>query len=218
MGLLLYLYELITCLIPAGIMVVILKKKTGRILTARSLIILLLFVVYLSAVFLVTGAGTLYDVIRTGITINPERINLIPFSDADIAIFNELNVYLFIPLGFFLPLLWYQKKGLLYTAVFGFLFSLLIELSQLLDHRSSDVDDLIMNTSGALIGFLLYLLYCRIRKRKKQNRMSGDFRTVKHPDVMSGGYRSAAVFILVIFLFRFFTYDEFFAAKILYGF
>ena len=173
MGLLLYLYELITCLIPAGIMVVILKKKTGRILTARSLIILLLFVVYLSAVFLVTGAGTLYDVIRTGITINPERINLIPFSDADIAIFNELNVYLFIPLGFFLPLLWYQKKGLLYTAVFRFLFSLLIELSQLLNHRSSDVDDLIMNTSGALIGFLLYLLYCRIRKRKNRIECPG---------------------------------------------
>ncbi|HBT95229.1 MAG TPA: hypothetical protein DEB24_03600 [Coriobacteriia bacterium] len=42
------------------------------------------------------------------------------------------------------------------TSIIG--LSLLIELSQLLNNRLTDIDDLIINTVGALIGFLL----CRI--------------------------------------------------------
>jgi glycopeptide antibiotics resistance protein len=65
---------------------------------------------------------------------------------------------LFIPFGFFLPLLWEQYRPLWKTVSCGFLLSLAIELSQLFNHRISDIDDLLTNTLGAFAGWLLWLL------------------------------------------------------------
>ena len=46
----------------------------------------------------------------------------------------------------------------------GFLMSLGIELAQLLNYRISDVDDLIMNTLGAFLGYELLMLLSRRKK------------------------------------------------------
>ena len=45
-----------------------------------------------------------------------------------------------------------------------FLLSLGIELAQLLNYRVSDVDDLIMNTLGAFLGYALLMLLSRKKK------------------------------------------------------
>ena len=74
------------------------------------------------------------------------------------------NVLIFAPLGFFAPLLgkslrrWWAALGLS-AAV-----SLLIEFLQLFLGRSVDVDDLILNTLGGLLG---YLLFCLLPKKIK---------------------------------------------------
>ncbi len=48
-------------------------------------------------------------------------------------------------------------------------FSLAIELGQLLDNRITDIDDLSMNTLGAIIGYLLYrVLFKMIYKRDEK--------------------------------------------------
>lgn len=67
------------------------------------------------------------------------------------------NALIFLPMGFFPNLLWRRPrwwKGLLV----GFCSSLSIEFLQLFAGRSTDIDDLILNSSGAFLGGLLALL------------------------------------------------------------
>ena len=52
----------------------------------------------------------------------------------------------------------------------GILFSLAIELNQLLNNRITDIDDLFTNTLGAIIGYLLYkALFKMIYKREEKS-------------------------------------------------
>lgn len=96
------------------------------------------------------------------------RINLVPFKFLG-DIYNETilkgdivfflinivgNIVLFVPLGFCFPLLWnipYDKVMLI-----GFCYSLFIELTQMFMPRVSDVDDLILNYIGVVIGVFIH--------------------------------------------------------------
>ena len=71
------------------------------------------------------------------------------------------NMAMFAPLGFFPSLLW-DKPSWRKAALIGFTSSFLIEFIQLFVARSTDVDDLILNTLGALCGYWLYLLINRL--------------------------------------------------------
>ena len=66
-----------------------------------------------------------------------------------------LNIILFIPLGFFLPILYKKYRNLKKVTLVGFLISLFIEIMQLFSHRATDIDDLITNTLGTMIGYLI---------------------------------------------------------------
>ena len=72
-----------------------------------------------------------------------------------------LNVALFVPLGFFLPLLWQRFRSLISSAVFGLGLSLAIELLQMLTFRATDVNDLITNVAGTSLGFMLAKLFTK---------------------------------------------------------
>lgn len=70
------------------------------------------------------------------------------------------NVVMFIPIGFFAGLLsdrpcWWK------AALWAFGLSLFIELAQLFVCRGTDVDDLILNTLGGLVGHWLFLAFRR---------------------------------------------------------
>ncbi len=76
------------------------------------------------------------------------------------------NVIAFIPFGYLLPKMVKKKPRLFHTVLFSFEFSLLVELTQLISRTGSfDVDDLILNTFGGLIGYILY--YGRVVSGKK---------------------------------------------------
>ena len=76
------------------------------------------------------------------------------------------NVIAFIPFGYLLPKMLKKKPRLFHTVLFSFEFSLLVELTQLISRTGSfDVDDLILNTFGGLIGYILY--YGRVVSGKK---------------------------------------------------
>lgn len=75
------------------------------------------------------------------------------------------NIILFIPIGFLLPMI-YDIKGK-YVILIGCLFSSFIELFQLVLPRWTDIDDVLLNTFGVLIGYLLYKLYVKIYNRIK---------------------------------------------------
>ena len=70
------------------------------------------------------------------------------------------NALIFVPVGFFPNLLWRPRwwKGL----AVGFCTSLAVEFLQLFVNRSTDVDDLILNTLGAFLGGLVALLLGKI--------------------------------------------------------
>lgn len=71
------------------------------------------------------------------------------------------NVGMFLPLGLFPALLW-DRPSWYKSTLIGFGASTFIEVVQLLLPRSSDINDIILNTFGALCGFWVYLLLKRI--------------------------------------------------------
>lgn len=70
------------------------------------------------------------------------------------------NILAFIPLGFFIPKL-FRSRGESFISVFVFslLLSLCFEVTQLLLRMGTfDVDDLILNTFGGIIGYCIFKL------------------------------------------------------------
>ena len=102
----------------------------------------------------------------------PPRINLLPIVYLfDYPIFREAlinfigNTAMFIPLGIVWPSVFKQldTHGKVIAAGVG--YSLLIELVQLLFFdRVSDIDDLILNSLGFLLGYGIYLLVKAIKR------------------------------------------------------
>lgn len=64
------------------------------------------------------------------------------------------NILMFVPFGFFVPLLWRVPDRT--AAAVGSGASLLIEVVQLWLPRTTDVDDWLLNTAGTLLGIWLY--------------------------------------------------------------
>jgi len=73
------------------------------------------------------------------------------------------NIIMFMPIGFFLPLLWNLSNPKI--IIIGFCSSLFIEICQLFLTRGTDIDDLILNTIGVGLGLLVYkILYKKLKK------------------------------------------------------
>ena len=67
------------------------------------------------------------------------------------------NIEMFIPIGFIWPYSFHKLDNVGKVVLAGAAFSLFIELSQLLFYqRSTDIDDVITNTFGTLIGAVAY--------------------------------------------------------------
>ena len=86
--------------------------------------------------------------------------------------------------------------------------SILIEISQLLNNRRTDIDDLIMNTLGAIIGFLIYKSFKKLMPTRLHNKLN-DF---SYPVL------ELPLYIFILFAGRFFFFHEMGFAKLLYGF
>jgi glycopeptide antibiotics resistance protein len=82
------------------------------------------------------------------------------------------NVALFVPLGFLLPMLAPRLDRLGRTVAAGFVLSSLIELSQVAfpGVRRADVNDVLMNTLGAAVGYGLHRLAARARSGHRAER------------------------------------------------
>jgi glycopeptide antibiotics resistance protein len=115
------------------------------------------------------------DLILNGQTAE-KAVNLIPLitlTSQDLST-SLLNILLLVPFGFGLPFVtdFRMKK----VVLAGSLFSLLIEFLQLITgyiakmtFRISDINDLIFNTIGAVIGYLLFVGFVRSYRRLSQN-------------------------------------------------
>lgn len=78
------------------------------------------------------------------------------------------NVVAFMPFGYFVPRLAKRKVGFFATTLFSLEFSLFVEAVQLVTKTGSfDVDDLLLNTLGGILG---YIVYCIVHKRRQQKK------------------------------------------------
>lgn len=104
-----------------------------------------------------------------------DQINLIPFHTIS-SFFHYLswddfmvnilgNMVMFIPWGFGLPLLWKRNQTWPRMILHPAAITLAIEFIQLFIERHVDVDDLLLNFMGGLLGGLLYWMLCRIFPR-----------------------------------------------------
>ena len=107
------------------------------------------------------------------------RYNLIPFVEIRrfwvyrkqlgvLAVFTNIfgNVIGFIPDGFILPVINRKCRNGFFIILSGFMLSLFVETVQLITKAGCfDVDDLILNTLGAAVGYLAFAV-CNYLRRK----------------------------------------------------
>ncbi|MDR2895193.1 MAG: VanZ family protein [Propionibacteriaceae bacterium] len=67
------------------------------------------------------------------------------------------NLFLLVPLGFILPFFWRQMRRITPYCLVVTVFIVAVEVAQLIGRSGSlDVDDFILNFTGALLGFLCF--------------------------------------------------------------
>ncbi|MBJ7948911.1 VanZ family protein [Bacillus cereus group sp. N24] len=78
------------------------------------------------------------------------------------------NVLLLIPLGFLAPIIWDTYKKIKNTILLGFTISVSIELLQLIESlfsgsaRITDIDDVICNVLGSIVGYFIYKITLKL--------------------------------------------------------
>ncbi|MBP3952909.1 VanZ family protein [Bacillus suaedae] len=145
-------------------------KDQRRILT-------ILFILYLGALFYVTLFAWNY-----GASLGPagpggRNYNVIPFrSIYRIAVFSPTivdpiriligNIVMFLPMGFLIPALHKRFRRFLLVVIIGAFVSLCIEMSQFMfTYRVSNIDDIILNTLGTAIGYLIFSVLLWLKRK-----------------------------------------------------
>lgn len=166
------LYPLSCVFLPCILYLLIQRFGFRQKTTGIHILWVFLFLYYIYLVFETTGIGTIWELgLYPGMSL-VEEINLIPFRNG-FSIGMLLNIIMFLPLGFLLPLIWKQYNHLLKTTLTGLFFSVGIELCQLLNRRASDIDDLLMNTFGTLIGWEIWKGFSQLIHLKYGRRNQG---------------------------------------------
>ena len=110
----------------------------------------ILFSLYLAAICFLVGFPNI-----AGMRIVLSH-NFIPLRGMLTDITNSyLNVLLFIPLGIFVPCLWPEYRRMMKTVGLGLMTSLGIEILQIFTFRATDINDVITNVAGTMIGYLI---------------------------------------------------------------
>ncbi len=166
-----YTYGLACFVIPCiAWQVISWKKIYKKPYMVRHLVWTYLFVLYVFVVVCDTACiGTVWDYVAYR-ELYPV-INVIPFSSEG-AMTYVLNVIMMIPLGFLLPLIWKEFRKFHLVTLVGLVFSFSIEVLQLFNHRVSDIDDLLMNTIGAIVGFGIWTAFRWIIKKAGDKAIS----------------------------------------------
>lgn len=131
------------------------------------------------------GVITLGSVVTRQLVGEP-GVNLVPFQEIQRGLNNRGtsswtnvvgNVAMFVPLGFAIACL--ARGGLwgrlLLATVSGLVFSAAIEVTQFAFGRVADIDDVILNTSGALVGGLMGALVAMSITRNTRSRRTHPF-------------------------------------------
>jgi D-alanyl-D-alanine carboxypeptidase/glycopeptide antibiotics resistance protein len=162
------LFTCILYIVCYSILLKIRKKQISWLCT----ITMALLGIYLSIVFSVT-VSPVYGYSRS---LHLDNVNLIPGKVLQNVASNSLNflgnLFMFVPLGTLVPMMSRSYRKLIPIARLGALLSLLIEILQLFLNRGTDVDDIILNTLGTVVGYFifvsLYHLFPILKTNKKK--------------------------------------------------
>ena len=114
----------------------------------------LIFAFYLIAVFSVVGIPTV-GTFKVNFSFN--LIPLIDIVNSPLEYIKNtvLNIILFMPLGFLVPAIWKKYRSIKTMFFMGFALSVCIEVLQIFTFRLTDIDDLITNTAGTVLGYYI---------------------------------------------------------------
>jgi glycopeptide antibiotics resistance protein len=157
--------------------VLCLKKRSNRQLSIKREIVLNIFFIYILCLIAITLFPLKInwdgDISNVSINVVPvfntmsDFVNVIQIPEQNYMIKFWIkniigNMLLLFPLGLLLPILWRRFNNMITTVLISFLFSLGIEIIQLLSSyvgnvgRAFDIDDIILNTLGAWLGYVFY--------------------------------------------------------------
>jgi glycopeptide antibiotics resistance protein len=149
------------------------------------------FVVYLAVVAALTIVPTHFSRVRGT---DRDHINIIPFGYSfkcyrtarneypplvSFCLRNTFgNIALFVPLGLLLPFLGVRYRSLKRVVLLALCASVMIETIQFVlrfvgSARSVDIDDVILNTLGACLGFAVYRVLMRLAVKDERAATSG---------------------------------------------
>ncbi|MGG0476115.1 VanZ family protein [Priestia aryabhattai] len=158
-------------------------KKKRKITSFKKELVLGVFVLYLIGLAsqtivpnwnagIVTDTGEpFFDIYFTN---ELSHVNIIPFhtlyeyffqTNTNVDEWNSVsllnltaNVILFLPLGFLVALIWRKYHSIKKGTILGLSVTCLIEFIQYFIGRSSDIDDILLNTFGTVIGYVVLLI------------------------------------------------------------
>lgn len=150
-------WSLITMAIFIVIRIIYLKKNNKKIIIYKELLIMLLIIYLFSLHYILTFKSMKYS------------NNFLPFSEIFRYSLNSKlfyknvvgNLVIFIPFGIYISYYLKIKKTLTIT-IFSAISSLVIEIIQSLIGRVFDIDDIILNTLGGIIGLIILKITFKI--------------------------------------------------------
>lgn len=137
-----------------------LKKQGLDVFLSRTLMyIYMSFVIYFTLMPIIAEIPYITSHFYKPMNLNPFEDIILSHKDAVKQV--VLNVIMTVPYGILYPITHKNKKFIFLKTVFSvFLISLFIELIQpIISERASDITDIITNTAGGIIGFLIYLIF-----------------------------------------------------------
>ena len=196
-----YLLAILVSMVLITIINIILNKKSsGKIKWQHYLFGYFLILYLVISLKDIVGFPTLSDLERKvmlGGPIFDPVLNFIPLSSG-IEISTILNIIFFMPFGFLLPTLWNKFRKFIPTVFAGFIFSLIIEVGQLFTIRATDVDDLLMNTLGTILGFILFKILSIIFKKLSNKTMVEEYNK-KDSIIKYGPYLYIGIAVISVF-------------------
>jgi len=170
-----YIYSFVCFVFPCILWQIINRKKFLNKRHARWHIAwTYIFILYCYlAVEVAADMGTVWDLLHNRSIVG--RVYMRPFVVDEIRS-HILNVIMFMPLGFLLSCIWENYRNLWRSTCVGFFMSLAIEISQLFCYRVTDVNDLITNTVGTIVGYTIWMCANRIVNisQKKYDMISNE--------------------------------------------
>ena len=190
--------------------------KNKRINIAREIILFIFFVYFLFLLLLTIFKGGRIEFSNQFnsfmyrehgllgiINIVPIKENINTFMHSETGMRNSLrniigNILVFMPLGFFIPLLFDKFNNLKKVLKVGCLSSLAIELSQLfVGSNVCDIDDVIYNTLGALAGFICYKTFETIIKKVNLKNKLDKIRDFETNNILKKTIKGISIVIIV---------------------